>query len=270
MRLPPETLALVGKAPFARDPYAFVLYGRGGGRLQRQPGAAGASGPGARGADAFADDRPQGAGGAAVLGAGSPGARQAGAGTGGAEQRRWNAGRTTPRALRLLAGLDRAAGLPTARERYARLLALDPHDLEARRTYGELLAEAGLLTEAQRELETVLQRRPRRPARAPQPGAGAGRAPGGQGAVRRAGRGGAARPREHRRPHGSGRRLPQRRPGGRRRRRPTRRCCGGGRATPARSSWPPTWPASAGELERASTYYAKLRWLAPPIPARCS
>jgi Flp pilus assembly protein TadD len=63
-------------------------------------------------------------------------------------------------ALRTLAALDRTAGLPAARERYARVLELDPDDLEARRAHGELLAEAGLLLEAQKDLEVVLAAAP--------------------------------------------------------------------------------------------------------------
>jgi Flp pilus assembly protein TadD len=159
MRLPPETLALVGKAPFARDPYAFVLYGRGVGAYQASKSLP------ARTERALAvlskalvvDPRvPETRRYVALvhLAAGRPG--QARAALNAALERRPD---YTP-ALRMLAGLDRAASLPSARDRYARLLALDPHDLEARRTYGDLLAEAGQLTEAQRELETVLRAAP--------------------------------------------------------------------------------------------------------------
>ena len=63
-------------------------------------------------------------------------------------------------ALRTLAPLDRAAGLPIAREHYARLVELDPDDLEARRAYGELLLESGRLAEAQAQLEAVLAAAP--------------------------------------------------------------------------------------------------------------
>jgi Flp pilus assembly protein TadD len=55
-----------------------------------------------------------------------------------------------------LAALDRTAGSPVARERYARLLELDPDDVDARRSHGELLSEAGLLEEAQAELGRVI------------------------------------------------------------------------------------------------------------------
>ena len=55
-------------------------------------------------------------------------------------------------AARLPGGRRRAGGArphrrrcPSARERYARVLELDPDDLDARRAYGELLSEAGLL-----------------------------------------------------------------------------------------------------------------------------
>ena len=55
-----------------------------------------------------------------------------------------------------LAALDRTAGLPSASDRYARVLELDPDDVEARRAHGELLSEAGQLEEAQDELERVV------------------------------------------------------------------------------------------------------------------
>jgi Flp pilus assembly protein TadD len=159
VRLPPETLALVGKAPFARDPYAFVLYGRGVGAFQASKSLP------ARAERALAaltkalvvDPRvPETRRYLALvhLAAGRPGPARAALNA--ALERRPD----YASALRMLAGLDRAASLPTARERYARLLALDPQDLEARRTHGDLLAEAGLLTEAQRELETVLRAAP--------------------------------------------------------------------------------------------------------------
>jgi Tfp pilus assembly protein PilF len=59
-----------------------------------------------------------------------------------------------------LAMLDRTQGLPEARERYARVLELDPDDLDARRTYGELLSEAGQLDEAQAQLSRVVAAAP--------------------------------------------------------------------------------------------------------------
>ena len=65
-----------------------------------------------------------------------------------------------PAALRALAALDRTAGLPGARESFARVVALDPFDLGARRALGELLAEVGQLTEAQHELEFVVAQAP--------------------------------------------------------------------------------------------------------------
>jgi Flp pilus assembly protein TadD len=63
-------------------------------------------------------------------------------------------------ALAGLAALDRTAGSPAARERYARLLELDPDDLDARRSHGELLSEAGMLPEAQAELVRVIAAAP--------------------------------------------------------------------------------------------------------------
>ena len=59
-------------------------------------------------------------------------------------------------ALSGLAALDRTAGSPVASERYARVLELDPDDIDARRAHGELLSEAGLVEEAQSELERVV------------------------------------------------------------------------------------------------------------------
>jgi Flp pilus assembly protein TadD len=59
-------------------------------------------------------------------------------------------------ALSGLATLDRTAGLPSASERYARVLELDPDDIDARRAHGELLSDAGLVEEAQSELERVI------------------------------------------------------------------------------------------------------------------
>jgi tetratricopeptide (TPR) repeat protein len=59
-----------------------------------------------------------------------------------------------------LAMLDRTQGLPEARDRYARLLDLDPDDLDARRTYGELLSDAGRLEEAQKQLARVVAAAP--------------------------------------------------------------------------------------------------------------
>jgi tetratricopeptide (TPR) repeat protein len=59
-----------------------------------------------------------------------------------------------------LAMLDRTQGLPEARERYARVLELDPDDLDARRTYGELLADAGRLDEAEAQLQRVVTAAP--------------------------------------------------------------------------------------------------------------
>jgi Flp pilus assembly protein TadD len=159
VRLPPETFALVGKAPFARDPYAFVLYGR---AVAAYNGNRALAVRAARALEALTralriDPRMPETwrfSALAHLALGKPALARA-ALAAALERRPEHAG-----ALRLLAGLERAAGLPTARERHARLLALDPHDLEARRTHADLLAEAGLLTEAQRELETVLSAAP--------------------------------------------------------------------------------------------------------------
>ena len=63
-------------------------------------------------------------------------------------------------ALRSLAAVDRGEGGTAARDRYARLVELDPDDIAARRAYGELLLQAGRLPDAQRELEAVLAATP--------------------------------------------------------------------------------------------------------------
>jgi superkiller protein 3 len=63
-------------------------------------------------------------------------------------------------ALTALAALDRAAGLPVALERYAKLLELVPDDADARRNYGELLSDAGELVHAQEELQKVVAAAP--------------------------------------------------------------------------------------------------------------
>jgi tetratricopeptide (TPR) repeat protein len=160
VRLPPETLGLVGRAPFARDAYAFVLYGRGVGAFQaanrsliaRTARALEALSKALRVDPKVPETRRYLA--LVHTAAGKPALARASLNA--ALERRSD----YPAALRMLAGLDRAAGLPTARERYARLLELDPHDLESRRSYGEVLSEAGMLSEAQRELEIVLRAAP--------------------------------------------------------------------------------------------------------------
>ena len=177
---PPEARARVLE-PFARDSYAFVLYGRGvaaytgldqpwdptNGRPaappRRRPPA-----PGVLGANAERALVPLGKSllidprvpetrryvGLVHLGAGRPGHARA----------MWSyAVDVRPdytAALLGLAMLDRTEGLPEARERYARVLELDPDDLDARRTYGELLSEAGQLDAAQAELARVVAAAP--------------------------------------------------------------------------------------------------------------
>ncbi|HXU63787.1 MAG TPA: tetratricopeptide repeat protein, partial [Polyangia bacterium] len=63
-------------------------------------------------------------------------------------------------ALRALAAIDRTAGAASARDQYARLVALDPDDVAARRAYGELLVDAGKMSEARQQLEAVLAAEP--------------------------------------------------------------------------------------------------------------
>jgi tetratricopeptide (TPR) repeat protein len=63
-------------------------------------------------------------------------------------------------ALSALAALDRSAGLPVALERYAKLVELVPDDGDARRNYGELLSDAGEMDHAQENLELVVAAAP--------------------------------------------------------------------------------------------------------------
>ncbi len=142
-------------AAFGRDPYAFVIYGRALSAYQ------GAGGPAFRQTKAIdllkkslvIDPRvPETRRylGVVEVAAGAPGHARA----------MWTyALDVRPdyvAVIGALAAMDRAAGLPGARDRYARLLELDPEDLDARRAYGQLLADAGQLVQAQRELEQVI------------------------------------------------------------------------------------------------------------------
>jgi tetratricopeptide (TPR) repeat protein len=167
--------------PFARDGYAFVLYGRGvaaytGLDQPWDPTTGRAAGPQRRrppsqavlGANAERALKPLGKSllidprvpetrryvGLVHLGAGRPGHARA----------MWSyAVDVRPdyaAAVLGLAMLDRTQGLPEARERYARVLELDPDDLDARRTYGEILSEAGRLDEAQAQLARVVAATP--------------------------------------------------------------------------------------------------------------
>jgi Flp pilus assembly protein TadD len=144
---------------FGRDPYAFVLYGRGvatylglGGRHRSQEEAIKILGhslvidPKVPETRRFL--------GAIHLENGRPGHARA----------MWSvAVEARPDYLAALAGLaalDRNEGSAAARDRYARLVELDPADLEMRRAYGEVLAEAGQLVQAQAELNKVLEATP--------------------------------------------------------------------------------------------------------------
>lgn len=59
-------------------------------------------------------------------------------------------------ALADVARLDRENKRPSAQERYARLVVLDPEDVDARRIYGQLLVETGEYAKAKGELVRVL------------------------------------------------------------------------------------------------------------------
>jgi tetratricopeptide (TPR) repeat protein len=167
--------------PFARDSYAFVLYGRGvatytgldqpwdpmtgrpAGRQLRRPPQVGTLGANAEralkplGKSLLIDPRvPETRRyvGLVHLGAGRPGHARA----------MWSyAVDVRPdytAAVLGLAALDRTEGSAEALPRYARVLELDPDDLEARRTYGELLSEAGKLDEAETALSRVVAATP--------------------------------------------------------------------------------------------------------------
>ncbi len=144
---------------FARDPYAFVLYGRGvatylglSGRRRSQEEAMKiltrslVIDPKVPETRRFL--------GAIHLENGRPGHARA----------MWAVAlESRPDYLPVLAGmaaLDQSEGSPAARDRYARLLELDPGDLDARRAYGEVLSEAGQLEQAQAELDRVLEAAP--------------------------------------------------------------------------------------------------------------
>ena len=154
----PASKASVGQR-FGRDPYAFVLYGRGvatylglGGRHRSQEEAIKILGrslvidPKVPETRRFL--------GAIHLENGRPGHARA----------MWSvAVEARPDYLAALAGLaalDRSEGSVAARDRYARLVELDPADWDMRRAYGEVLAEAGQLAQAQAELNKVLQAAP--------------------------------------------------------------------------------------------------------------
>lgn len=142
-------------APFSRDPYAFVLYGRGV-----------AASLGLDGRPASAERALASLSRSLVIDPRVPETRRYTGllhleeGRPGHARAMWSyAVDIRPAytaAVLALAQLDRTQGLPTARERFGRVLELDPDDLEARRAHGELLSEAGQLDQAQAELEKVV------------------------------------------------------------------------------------------------------------------
>ncbi|MGC9983922.1 MAG: tetratricopeptide repeat protein [Polyangia bacterium] len=144
---------------FARDPYAFVLYGRG---VATYLGLAGRH--------RSQDEAIKILGRSLVIDPKVPETRRfLGAihlenGRPGHARAMWSvAVEARPDYLAALAGLaalDRSEGSAAARDRYARLVELDPGDLDVRRAYGEVLAEAGQLAQAQAELNRVLQASP--------------------------------------------------------------------------------------------------------------
>jgi len=154
-RAAPAAMRPALTAKFSRDPYAFVLYGR---AVAAFVGLDGKPASGDRAIESLrrsivVDPKvPESRRylGMVHLSAGNPGHARA----------FWSmAVDLRPDyipALLGLAALDRAAGLPTARERYARVVELAPDELDARRAYGEILGEAGSLEEAQVELRKVL------------------------------------------------------------------------------------------------------------------
>ncbi|HET6284373.1 MAG TPA: tetratricopeptide repeat protein [Polyangia bacterium] len=153
--VPPDAVL----APFARDPYAFVLFGRGVAAyagLDGYPVSAERAMKNLTKSLLIDPKVPETRRylGAIHLGAGRPGHARAMWSTAVELRPRYTA------AIAALAALDRTSGLPSARERYARVLELAPDDLDARRAHGELLSEAGMLDEAQAELQLVVAAAP--------------------------------------------------------------------------------------------------------------
>ena len=146
-------------APFGRDPYAFVLYGRGIGSLLGNPVK---SIHGEHAAELLKRSLvidPKVPESRRYLGwvhleAGRPGHARA-MFSYALDLKPGYVG-----ALAALAALDRSAGLPAALERYAKLVELVPDDGDARRNYGELLSDAGELDHAQENLQMVVAAAP--------------------------------------------------------------------------------------------------------------
>lgn len=157
----PAPLAVRSEArkPFGRDPYAFVLYGRGIAAFR-----------GLDGRPPSADRAALVLGRSLVIDPRVPETRRylghvhLLAGRPGHARTMWlyalDLRPDYGLALQALAALDRTDKLPSARERYAKLCELDPADLDARRVYGEILADAGALPEAERELQQVVAQNP--------------------------------------------------------------------------------------------------------------
>jgi len=156
-KLPPATPAVT--AAFGRDPYAFVLYGRG---LATLLGKDAHSAPADKAVELLKRSlvidpkvpETRRYLGSVHLEAGRPGHARA------MFSYVLDLKPTYVAALGALAALDRAAGMPVALERYAKLVELVPDDGEARRNYGELLFEAGEMGHAQENLEQVVAATP--------------------------------------------------------------------------------------------------------------
>jgi tetratricopeptide (TPR) repeat protein len=157
VKLPAAPPALT--AAFGRDPYAFVLYGRG---LANLLGKDAHSASGDKAAELLKRSLvidPKVPESRRYLGfvhleAGRPGHARA------MFSYALDVRPGYVAALGALAALDRTAGLPSALERYAKLVELVPDDDEARRNHGELLSEAGQFDEAQEQLERVVASTP--------------------------------------------------------------------------------------------------------------
>lgn len=153
-RMPAASPAV--KARFGRDPYAFVLYGRG-------VAAYAAIGHKSRSQEEALNIFKR----SLTIDPKVPETRRyvgvihLEAGRPGHARTQWSAAlEERPTYLPVLAGLaalDRSEHSVAAKDRYARLLELDPEDLDARRSYGEVLSEAGQLEQAQSELTRVLE-----------------------------------------------------------------------------------------------------------------
>jgi superkiller protein 3 len=159
LALPSPVTPVVPLKPFGRDPYAFVLYGRGASTYWHDKIHQRQSEKTKRWLDRSLLIDPAVPETLRLLG-------QLHLDTGHPEKARspWTqalSARPNYVAVHVaLAQLDRAERSPSAEARYAQVVALDPYDTDARQAHGEILFESGKLAAAQAELEKVIQGRP--------------------------------------------------------------------------------------------------------------